>query len=171
MCLAEDSSEESAIESKDNFTFNKVSEESFYRPSKFNQRKDRNEQLEQEMDDSSTSVLEEEVQEIENGAFEEDINEVKIERKNPNSKKLLLEDSSQSDETSSSEEVLLHCGDTILSQPVVPHENCNASNADYSLINYTVEKDGFYTVIFSSSFEQVWMTIFSLWLINARMDK
>ena len=87
--------------------------------------------------------------------FEEDINEVKIERKNPNSKKLLLEDSSQSDETSSSEEVLLQCGDTILSQPVVPHENCNASNADYSLINYTVEKDGFYTVIFSSSFEQV----------------
>lgn len=159
-CLAEDSSEEVSMEF-DNGTLNEIPDERSSRP----EGKNRNKQFVPitnvtTMGDSTAStLLEEEVEEAENGAFEEEdeVSENKI-----NSTKGVLGDMSFSDETSSSEEALLNCYDFVLSQPVVPDSNCKGNNAEHSIIKHTVEKDGYYTVIFSSSFEEVCLSISNL---------
>lgn len=138
-----------------NATLNEILDERSSRPS--HKRKDRNKQLVRITnvttigDSSASTPLEEEVEEVENGAFEE---EDEVSKDKINSTKDVLGDMSFSDETSSSEETLLNCDDFVLSQPVVPDNNCKGSNAEHSIIKHTVEKDGYHTVVFSSSFEE-----------------
>ena len=67
-------------------------------------------------------------------------------------------DTSQSDESSfsSSEEAMLHCRGVLLSQPLVPENQCSDSTTpDRNLIRYTIEEDGYYYFIFSSANEKV----------------
>ena len=58
---------------------------------------------------------------------------------------------------SSSEEAMLHCRGVILSQPLVPENQCDNSNSRYNTIKYQVEEDGYYYFIFSSANEKVKM--------------
>lgn len=91
-----------------------------------------------------------EVDETENGAFE-DLGE-------NDSNSPVETDVSLSEEslTSSSEEEFLSCANLILTKPVFPDQNCSdASKSKHVLIQYTVEQEGYYFVVFSSSFEQV----------------
>ncbi len=161
-CLVEDSSEEVSME-VGNATLNEILDERSSLPS--HKRKDRNKQLVRITnvttigDSSASTPLEEEVEEVENGAFEE---EDEVSKDKINSTKDVLGDMSFSDETSSSEETLLNCDDFVLSQPVVPDNNCKGSNAEHSIIKHTVEKDGYHTVVFSSSFEEVCLAIRNL---------
>ncbi len=56
---------------------------------------------------------------------------------------------------SSSEEAMLHCRGVILSQPLVPENQCDTVKSHYNTIKYTVEEDGYYYFIFSSANEKV----------------
>ncbi|KAI9555307.1 hypothetical protein GHT06_017822 [Daphnia sinensis] len=69
-----------------------------------------------------------------------------------------LNDTSESNESSfsSSEEAMLHCKGVILSQPLVPENQCSNDVAPrYNNIKYTVEEEGYYYFIFSSANEKV----------------
>ncbi len=105
------------------------------------------------------SKLDEEVEEVENGAFE--VNDEKIiKEKDMFTNNPLISDASESDEslTSSSEEALLACASPVMNQFVVPAEDCNSTRTKYSLLEHIVENDGYYSIIFSSNFEQVRIT-------------
>lgn len=108
------------------------------------------------LDRSATlSNLYEEVDDKENGAFEED--DFSVENGDSIIKPSLT-DTSLSEEglTSSSEEDLLACALVIITKPVFPDENCSDVNSSkHSLIRYLVGEAGYYTIIFSSTFEQV----------------
>ncbi|EFX90050.1 hypothetical protein DAPPUDRAFT_299889 [Daphnia pulex] len=108
------------------------------------------------INDRSTTLskLDEEVEEIENGAFE--VNDENIIKEKDIFTNPLISDVSESDEslTSSSEEALLACASPVMNQFVVPAEDCNSTRTKYSLLEYTVENDGYYSIIFSSNFEQ-----------------
>jgi len=70
-------------------------------------------------------------------------------------------DTSTSDESSfsSSEEAMLHCRGVLLSQPLVPENQCtNETTPNRNRINYVVEEDGYYYFIFSSANEKVILT-------------
>ncbi len=57
---------------------------------------------------------------------------------------------------SSSEEAMLHCKGVILSQPLVPENQCsNDVSPRYNNIKYTIEEEGYYYFIFSSANEKV----------------
>lgn len=108
------------------------------------------------------SELEDDVEEIENGAFEladDDVAKEKDVLTNP-----ILDGTSESGEslTSSSEEALLACASPVMNQFVVPDVNCNSTNAKHSLLQYIVDDEGYYSIVFSSSFEQVRL---SPWLL------
>lgn len=67
-------------------------------------------------------------------------------------------DTSKSDESSfsSSEEAMLHCRGVLLSQPLVPENQCsNETDPTRNVIKYVVEEDGYYYFIFSSANEKV----------------
>lgn len=69
-----------------------------------------------------------------------------------------LNDTSDSNESSfsSSEEAMLHCKGVILSQPLVPENQCSNEVAPrYNNIKYVVEEEGYYYFIFSSANEKV----------------
>lgn len=114
------------------------------------------------LDDNDRKILNkssphfyEEVDDIENGAFEE--SDLSIERKDSQIRSA-LDDTSLSEEglTSSSEEDLLNCSVVIITKPVFPDENCiNAISSKHNLVHYVVDEAGYYTIIFSSTFEQV----------------
>ena len=78
-------------------------------------------------------------------------------------------DTSQSNEESSfssSEEAMLHCKGVILSQPLVPENQCgNDISPRYNIIKYNIEEEGYYYFIFSSANEKV-ITINILGLFN-----
>lgn len=59
---------------------------------------------------------------------------------------------------SSSEEAMLHCRGVLLSQPLVPENQCsNETNPSRNAIHYTIEEDGYYYFIFSSANEKVFL--------------
>lgn len=70
-----------------------------------------------------------------------------------------LNDTSESNEESSfssSEEAMLHCKGVILSQPLVPENQCgNDITPRYNIIKYNIEEEGYYYFIFSSANEKV----------------
>jgi len=166
-CLKEgfSSSEEVSREAKENITL-QAPEHLSSHPSS-----DRNTQDTQSVTNNNVTIndrptkfskLDEEVEEIENGAFEMSDDKIIKEKEiltNP-----LISDASESDEslTSSSEEALLACASPVMNQFVVPDEDCNSTRTKHSLLEYIIENDGYYSIIFSSSFEQVRITPFNV---------
>nr|CAH0111438.1 unnamed protein product [Daphnia galeata] len=160
-CLKEgfSSSEEVSIELKENVTLEEkgnlspLNLSSSERPSEDTQSVEISDVTINES--TNVSKLYEEVEEIENAAFEMNEDETIKEKDmltNP-----LTSDMSESEEslTSSSEEALLACASPIMNQFVVPDENCDAKfSTKYSLLEYIIEDEGYYSIIFSSNFEQ-----------------
>ena len=111
-------------------------------------------------DNNSTkfSKFEEDANEIENGAFE--VSEEEIIKEKIMVTNSLMSGVFESDEslTSSSEEALLGCATALMNHFVVPNEDCNSTSTKYSLLQYVIEDEGYYSVIFSSNFEQVRIT-------------
>lgn len=168
-CLKEgfSSSEEVSIELKENVTLEeKGNLSSSERPSEDTQSVEISDVTINES--TNVSKLYEEVEEIENAAFEMNEDETIKEKDiltNP-----LTSDMSESEEslTSSSEEALLACASPIMNQFVVPDENCDAKfSTKYSLLEYIIEDEGYYSIIFSSNFEQVRIIPFSVYKIAA----
>jgi|688.fasta_scaffold511611_1 hypothetical protein len=173
-CLKEgfSSSEEVSIELKENVTLEEkenlspLNLSSSERPSEDTQSVEISDVTINES--TNVSKLYEEVEEIENAAFEMNEDETIKEKDmltNP-----LTSDMSESEEslTSSSEEALLACASPIMNQFVVPDENCDAKfSTKYSLLEYIIEDEGYYSIIFSSNFEKVRIIPFSVYKIAA----
>lgn len=164
-CLKEglSSSEEQSIEHKENITLEEKG--NLFPPHPSSERNAENTQSvvinNVTINESiEISKLDEEVEEIENAALE--VNEDEIIKEKNMLTKSLMSGVSESDEslTSSSEEALLACASPVKNQFVVPHENCNSTTTKYSLLEYVIEEEGYYSVIFSSNFEQVRITPF-----------
>lgn len=160
------SSEEISTEAKENITLQATEILSSQHPSSERNAQDTqfttNNNL--TINDRSTTLskLDEEVEELENGAFE--VNDENIVKYKDIFTNPLISDVSESDEslTSSSEEALLACASPVMNQFVVPAEDCNSTRTKYSLLEYIVENDGYYSIIFSSNFEQVRITPFKV---------
>lgn len=100
------------------------------------------------------SKLDDDVEEIENGAFELVDGEVIKEKDALTNSKLDGTSASGESLTSSSEEALLACASPVMNQFVIPDENCNSTNTKHSVLQYVVDDEGYYSIIFSSTFEQ-----------------
>ncbi|KAI9555304.1 hypothetical protein GHT06_017819 [Daphnia sinensis] len=101
--------------------------------------------------------LDDDVEEIENGAFElvdDEAVKAKDALTNPNVDGLDGTSTSGESLTSSSEEALLACASPVMNQFVIPDGNCNSTDTKHSLLQYVVDDDGYYSIIFSSTFEQ-----------------
>jgi hypothetical protein len=164
------SSEEISTEAKENITLQATEILSSQHPSSERHAQDTQFATNNNVtiNDRSTTLskLDEEVEELENGAFE--VNDENIIKEKDIFTNPLISDVSESDEslTSSSEEALLACASPVMNQFVVPAEDCNSTRTKYSLLEYTVENDGYYSIIFSSNFEQVRITLFKVLNIN-----
>lgn len=127
-----------------------------------------------------SAVIEQPVNSEEDGAYELDEHAVNvtsdgiaddrgtIDHNHFNDTSLSNEESS----FSSSEEAMLHCRGVLLSQPLVPENQCDESfNPRFNNIKYTIEEDGYYYFIFSSANEKVKIKFFkkySLIKLNVR---
>lgn len=86
----------------------------------------------------------------EDGAFEEVDDEQKS-----NTKSHPIEKTNDVSK-SSSEEDLLKCSSNLISHPVIPRKECsNSTDFKHNTIKYTINQDGYYTIIFSNTFEHV----------------
>ncbi|XP_057369026.1 uncharacterized protein LOC130690065 [Daphnia carinata] len=157
-CLEEGftSSEEGSLERKKNITM-LLKQNTSSNPSRKGQVEDGQSMMRNNIANGQPMLilkLDDDVEEIENGAFELADDEVVKEKDvlaNPN-----WGGTSTSGEslTSSSEEALLACASPVMNQFVIPDENCNSTNAKHSLLRYVVDGEGYYSIIFSSNFEQ-----------------
>lgn len=107
-----------------------------------------------------SSSFEGEVDSIENGAFEED----DLKAENIILPTISKRETSMSEEslTSSSEEDLMNCAVVLMTKPVFPDQNCTneVEYSRHSLVEYDIDEEGYYFIIFSSSFEQVRLFFF-----------